>query len=188
MTGYTCRFAIAMAITAFSPPISAQDGTVAELRAKADQGDAVAQVNLGRIYHDGRGVPQDDTAAVRWFQLAADQGDAVAQVNLGRMYRDGRGVPQDDAAAVQWYRLAADQGLAVAQVNLGSMYEDGRGVPQDYVQAHMWYNLSAARWHGVERESMAGLRDFVAEQMAPAQIAEAERLAYEWIEAHPRQP
>ena len=152
MTGYTCRFAIAMAITAFSPAISAQDGMVAELRAKADQGDAVAQVNLGRIYHDGRGVPQDDTAAV------------------------------------QWYRLAADQGLAVAQVNLGSMYEDGRGVPQDYVQAHMWYNLSAARWHGVERESMAGLRDFVAEQMAPAQIAEAERLAYEWIEAHPRQP
>ncbi len=36
------------------------------------QGDAIAQVNLGVMYRDGRAVPQDDAEAARWFRLAAD--------------------------------------------------------------------------------------------------------------------
>ena len=45
-------------------------------RLAADQGDAVAQWNLGAIYEIGWGVRQNDAEAVRWFRLAADQGDA----------------------------------------------------------------------------------------------------------------
>ena len=37
----------------------------------AEQGDARAQNNLGVMYDDGRGVPQDYAQAVKWYRLSA---------------------------------------------------------------------------------------------------------------------
>ena len=42
----------------------------------AQQGDANAQSNLGQMYRQGKGVPQDDKTAVKWYTLAAKQGIA----------------------------------------------------------------------------------------------------------------
>ena len=64
-------------------PVQAQTPFVDEIRALAEAGDAESQVNLGVMYDTGRGVPQDDAEAVRWYRLAADQGDADAQFNFG---------------------------------------------------------------------------------------------------------
>ena len=69
--------------------------------------DAAAQSNLGVMYGNGRGVPQDDAEAVNWYRLAAEQGNAYAQSRLGVMYYNGQGVPQDDGEAVKWFRKAA---------------------------------------------------------------------------------
>jgi TPR repeat protein len=99
------------------------------------------------------------------------------------MYYNGEGVPQDYEEAIKWYRKAADQGDASAQFNLGVSYEYGKGVPQDYVQAHKWANLAAARFLASQTEFRANavkLRDFIAEKMTPAQIAEAQKQAREW--------
>ncbi len=154
---------------------------LAETRQQADQGDAIAQFDLGWMYFWGLGdLPQDFTQAVTWWRRAAAQGQASAQYNLGLMYRDGRGVPQDFTQAMAWYRKAADQGSAVAQYNLGVMYRDGRGVPQDYVEAHKWHDLAASRITGDTREEYAETRDALAEEMTPAQLAEAQRLARDW--------
>lgn len=112
-------------------------------RTIAEQGHARAQYNLGVMYGEGKGVPQDDVEAVRWYQQAAEQGHADAQFNLGWMSAKGRGVPQDDAEAVRWYRLAAEQDNAIAQYNLGVMYAEGRGVPQDDAEAVRWYRWAA---------------------------------------------
>ena len=68
---------------------------------RLQQGDAQAQNNLGVMYENGRGVPQDYDEAVKWYRLAAAQGDADAQNNLGVMYENGRGVPQDNEEASQ---------------------------------------------------------------------------------------
>jgi len=87
---------------------------------------------------------------------------------------------------VRLYRLAADQGLAEAQYNLGNMYGDGRGVPQDDVQAHMWSNLAASRMTGEDRERAVENRDRAADQLTPAALNEAQRLAREWDTAHPQ--
>ena len=78
-----------------------------------------------------------------------------------------------------WYRRAAEQGEVAAQSNLGGMYGAGDGVAQDYILAHMWYNLAGAGGH----EHAAKLRDAVAALMTPAQIADAQRVAREWVEA-----
>ena len=44
---------------------------IAKVRASAEQGDASAQNRLGIMYKTGRGVPQDDAEAARWYRLAA---------------------------------------------------------------------------------------------------------------------
>ena len=75
----------------------------------AARGNVAAQHNLGWMYDQGEGVPQDYTEAVKWYRRVADQGFADAQINLGVMYAEGLGVPQDDQEAMKWYRLAADQ-------------------------------------------------------------------------------
>ena len=36
---------------------------------------------LGFMYDEGRGVPEDDLEAVKWYRLAAAQGDAGARRN-----------------------------------------------------------------------------------------------------------
>ena len=59
----------------------ATDETVRLFRLAAEQGHAVAQSNLGVTYAKGKGVPQDDVLAHKWFNLAAAQGDASAKKN-----------------------------------------------------------------------------------------------------------
>jgi len=81
-------------------------------RLLADQGEALAQIRLGGIYADGRGVTRDYSEAVKWFRRAANQGNARAQFNIGTMYEHGQGVPQDYAEALKWHHLAAAQGHA----------------------------------------------------------------------------
>ncbi len=78
-------------------------------RPLAEQGDALAQYNLGLMYDTGQGVPQDDAEAVKWYRLAAEQGDALAQYNLSIMYGKGRGVPEDYVQAHMWFNLAASR-------------------------------------------------------------------------------
>ena len=89
--------------------VQAQTPEIDALRARAEQGDAVAQFNLGWMYDTGEGVPQDDAEAVRWYRLAAEQGNPFAQYSLGSHYRNGRGVPQDDVQAYMWFNLAASR-------------------------------------------------------------------------------
>ena len=83
----------------------------------AEQGEAVAQYNLGVMYDNGYGVPQDYKEAVKWYRLAAEQGEAVAQYNLGLMYANGRGVPQDAPTAYMWFNIAAASGNKGATEN-----------------------------------------------------------------------
>jgi TPR repeat protein len=147
------------------------------MRPLAEHGDAVAQHNLGVMYATGHGVPQDYATAASWYRKAAGQGYADAQVKLGKMYDKGQGVPQDQATAMSWYRRAAAQGDGVAPYILGDTYLIGRGVQQDYVTAHMWLNLAAAKGN---KDAEKG-RDRVATWMTPAQVAEAQKAAREWL-------
>ena len=72
-------------------------------RILAEEGNPIAQYNLGLMYDNGEGVPQDYAEAMRWYRLAAEQGCADAQYELGYMYENGLGVPQDYAEAAHWY-------------------------------------------------------------------------------------
>ena len=61
--------------------------SIAELRKKAEAGDAKAQGRLGYWYatdqyDTGEGALEDDKEAVKWYRKAAEQGVAMAQVHL----------------------------------------------------------------------------------------------------------
>ena len=92
--------------------------TFQETKAKAEQGDAAAQFNLGVTYSDGRGVVKNEVEAVKWYRKAADQGYAAAQFNLGFMYANGEGVVKDEIEGYKWYLLAGAQGDEVAKKSI----------------------------------------------------------------------
>jgi len=151
----------------------------------AEQGDAVAQYNLGVLYHEGHGVPQDDAQALAWWRKAAEQGDVAAQYNLGRLYYDGHGVLQDYTEAALWWRKAAERGDAATQFSLGGLYYSGQGVPQDYAEAYFWYGLAAAGEQDASKaKDVAKYRDELVSHLTPADIAREHERALKWLKAH----
>ncbi len=76
--------------------------------------------------------------------------------------------------------LAAQTGTPDALFELGMLYATGRVVDANLVVAHKWFNLAAARGN----ESARTYRLEVALEMSADQIAEAQKLAREWLQTH----
>lgn len=85
---------------------NAQMKSLPELRQLASQGDADAQWQMGARYHNGDGVPQDDTQAMQWYLRAAEQGNVAAQSAVSSFYWAGSGVPKDLSKAYMWSEIA----------------------------------------------------------------------------------
>jgi TPR repeat protein len=125
----------------------------------AENGHAMAQWKLGRMYAEGEGVPRDDLRAFEYFRRIADshaddypgtpQARFVANafVALGHYYLDGipkTVVKRDPVRAREMFSYAASYfGDADAQYNLGRLYVDGVGAPKDPKQGARWLWLSA---------------------------------------------
>jgi TonB family protein len=159
-------------------------------RRSAEAGDPWGQTLLGIYYQDGVGVEKDAHQAFDWFTKAAEQDFADAEYHLGRMYEGTQGIPQDYAAAVAWYRKAANHtslldGAMGSRRRLARLYLLGLGVPQDCVQADMLIRIAGADplAHRIHSAEDARLLQMEA-KMTPAQIAEAQRRADEWIAQH----
>ena len=129
----------------------------------APDGDPQSHFEMGVKYRFGKGVPQDDAEAAKWFRMAAELGHADAQHSLAcHHYLAGTGV-RDDAFAAKWYRKAAEQGHAKAQCCLGDVYRGrgrpaprGKGVAKDYAEAVKWYR-KAAEQGDAQGQSSLGL-------------------------------
>src|SRR5262245_32236718 len=66
---------------------------LAEIRARAEKGDALSQFQLGNAFDFGHlGVAKDEFEAVKWYRKAAEQNLAEAQGVLGFHYEKGEGV------------------------------------------------------------------------------------------------
>ena len=77
----------------------------------------------------------------------------------------GRGVPPPGASGDELFRM-------------GLYYSTGQGgAPLDYVSAHMLFNLAALRG-SVEAKVY---RKELSEEMDPADVAEAQRAARQWL-------
>ena len=119
----------------------------------AESGNAEAQNNVGYMYEEGLGVPQNYLLAMNWYRQAADGGLSEAQHNMGMLYHHGYGVAENLGEAFRWFKMAADQDLAESEYMLGLAYENGEGTELNYAEAKRLF-LSAARKNYVPAQMM----------------------------------
>lgn len=144
------------------------------------------QFDLGIMYENGKGVPQDYAQAAIWFRKAAEEGDAKAEYRLGGLYANGLGVPQDKAQAAGLFLTAAKQGYAPAYALIGGAYLTGDGVPTDYAEASFWYAVATV----TESQPTLAKADAMQLRVAGLHLSQADlslvtERARKWLEEHP---
>jgi TPR repeat protein len=146
-----------------------QTKSLAEVQRLAKSNVVPAEVELGRRYGTGTGVPQDYAKAVALFTEAVKSDNALAEYYLGTAYELGAGVAKDEAHAVVLYQSAVRQGQRDAEFRLANMVIQGRGgisptwdgaIPllqsaaeQDLVRAQFLLANCYATGHGVDKNS-----------------------------------
>jgi TPR repeat protein len=116
-----------------------------ETQARAEKGEAEAQLHLGNLYLTGSGVSKSPGKAAKWHRKAAEQGLAVAQYQLGIDCAFGEGVKMDKAEAALWFQKAAEQHLVDAQLEVARCYLHGEGVDVNGEEAVYWFRKAAAQ-------------------------------------------
>lgn len=147
--------------------------TNSELYESAKQGSAESQYELGLAYEYGRGIRQNDAAAICWYENAARQRYPDAQYRLAVLFDNGWGIGKDRVKAFTHYRLAAREGHVMAQHDLAMMYFYGVGTLRNLVQAYRW--LTVANQSG--NDLMLKHLKRVASEMTPLEIRMGKYLA-----------
>ncbi len=154
--------------------------SLAECQPLAEEGDAMAQFCVGRLFANGFGVDMNDELALQWYGRSAEQGYSEAQYNLGLMHSNGWGVEMNDEEAAKWYRRAAELGFIQAQTSLAKLCHKGRGVEQDLIEAYMWYDI-AVQLGNLDSKLE---RDDIAIDMSPDEIETAQQRVVLWIDEY----
>lgn len=100
----------------------------------AEDGDPVAQYNVGVMYDEGAGVDRDDAKVIAWWNKAAAQGHQMAQHNLALLYIE-LGSQEDFGRAANWLKRAAENGFVLSQYSLAKLFATGFGVEKDNARA-----------------------------------------------------
>ena len=78
----------AILVLVFASVVAAEEAERKQLRLEAEKGNASAQFNLGVMYFNGRGVPQDYVQAHKWLNLVASRSNTEKSKD-SRLARDG---------------------------------------------------------------------------------------------------
>ena len=119
-------------------------GDMAEIKRKAEAGDARAQHELA----NSLAARARSADALQWYSKAARQGDQEAFYKVGRMLLYGAaGAPAGQTVApnpqegIRLVFRAATNRYTAAYHDMYSAYKDGRGVAKDIIQAYAWLQL-----------------------------------------------
>jgi len=106
---------------------STDKNSLEALKQHAEQGDAEAIYQLGRVYALGKGEEVDYDKAMTLYHRANALGYPLAANNIGALY-DDMGEPEK---SVEWFEQGIRQGDKRATISLGRFYLLGIGVEQD---------------------------------------------------------
>ena len=87
-------------------------------RIAAEQGNMVAENNLGILYYRGKGVSKDYGTGLYWLKKSEAHGSANAAYSIGRIYEYGLGVAKNIDTAKLWYNKATAKGNTRAKKEL----------------------------------------------------------------------
>jgi len=178
---------------------AAQKGDVKALRglrARANSGYMVAELELVGMYKYGIGVRVDEKEASRWLRrivndkevdtlerggdmafkkllAKAEQGDPYAEFVLGRQRR----LSTSDRQA--WLQKAANHGFAKAQAAIGEEYRDGKGFRRSNSEALLWFMLARGSSGGEDPFITNEVRD-VEFKLNATEVAAVKRRAEAW--------
>ena len=121
---------------------------------EAEQGNALAMYDLGRMWADGLGAEADPDAAREWYQKALnaflsaekelpERKKTYLQYRIGKMYLAGLGTDQSYETAALWLDRAAEKSHKYAQYTLAGLYAKGQGEERDLKHAFELYHASA---------------------------------------------
>ena len=140
---------------------------------EAEEGNALAMFDLGRMYADGLGREADPAKAHEWYgkaltafvaaeQCAEERQRPYLQYRIGKMYAAGLGyelpvVPDEEGGdgkavrdyekAVAWLEKAAEAEHASAQYALANIYLAGEAVAKDVTKATELFTRAAKQGH-----------------------------------------
>ncbi|MBO4335151.1 MAG: sel1 repeat family protein [Desulfovibrio sp.] len=147
--------------------------TLTLLQPLAVNGNAVAQILVGRCYENGLGVTQDLETAAKWYTLAAEQKNGQAQVLLAYCYEHGLGVPKDQAKTHELMQQAAEGGNAEAQFNMALYASKGLyGEKKDPKQSFAWAKKAADQGYAQAERWVGACYEYGVGTTANAQEAE----------------
>jgi len=154
----------------------------AEIRKRADSGDAMMQysigwmlmkginvekdvargntkamVNLAYMYQDGKGLAVNDSRALALFSDAATAGDPRAQMSMAMRFFNGKGVTRDASDRMRWLRASAVQGYADAQTVLGTVLVQGVFSDPSYEEGAVWLKKAANQGHPLAQSNLGDL-------------------------------
>ena len=103
------------------------------LKSLAEQGLALAQLELGKMYFIGQGgMQQNKPLAFDLMQQAAEQGYLFAQYTLANMHLHGLGTSKDQTLASDWLKKLIEKGMVPAKYRLARiLYDEGHGTEQN---------------------------------------------------------
>jgi TPR repeat protein len=162
-----------LAIMDYDEHTPEEDAAAVALFQKAiDLGYKRAYNGLAIMYEEGRGVPEDDAKAEKYYGIAWAAGstgsapnlcslmlreqrytqafswcakspdDPIPDYDMAWMYVFGKGTAQDYAAARVWYGRCARLGKINCAYAIGRLYETGLGGPKDLSKAMSWFNTA----------------------------------------------
>ena len=109
----------------------------------AEQQNAIALSNLGNFYQYGKGVQQNTSKAIEYYDQAANKGFYAAYCSLGDLYKsfsDNVSIEK----AITAYQQGAKKGLKNCQFGLGYIYDE---LTNEKSKALVWYQKAANQNH-----------------------------------------
>jgi len=117
---------------------------IVDLIQSANDGDKDAQFNLALKYEQGRGVPQNDQQAFKYYFMAAKQTHPTAQLKIAKLYETGKGVDKNKKNAYRYYIRASKQNSSEALYVLGLSHLMLANKPYQYKNTGLSYLKRAA--------------------------------------------
>lgn len=107
----------------------------------------LAQLNLAKIYDEGKITPSDAKLATFYYHAAAKQGILEAQIAMGDRFLHGIGTAPSEKSAFQCRKIAAKAGDAESQYYVGDAYESAKGVDRNIDLAYESFRAAAEQGH-----------------------------------------
>ncbi len=162
---------------------------VSVLRSRAFERPAGISYRVGRLYDEGKIIPADLTAAVRYYRESAALGSAEARNRLGELWAEGVDTKPDPTEAAQWFRAAALQGYAPAEFNLAKAFASGAGVEKDSIIAFRLLTLASQKGELNAKIELNKLKLTPAEQNQIDQLKKTgglDELPQAWLKSIPK--